>query len=229
MHSASAIVLDHLTVSFRGKPVLRDVSLRIGQGEVIGLIGPNGSGKTTLMKVVAGLVSPTAGEGCVMGNALGRAPYPRCGFLFEFPPFDDRATAMRNMRMLGDLSGTPGTDLVSAIERVGLDPDDRTSLGRYSQGMRKRLGFAQAIMDQPDILLLDEPMNGLDPRGMSLFHRIVKEERDRGCTVLISSHLLGELERDCDRAYLIEEGRAYSVVPDGNPGYLERSFFHCGA
>lgn len=220
------VALAGVGLTIRGHVILEGVSLDAAAGDVIALVGPNGAGKSSLMKVIAGLVPPSAGEGSVAGCTLGHAPYPHCGMMPEYPAFVDEYRGLKNLAMLAELSGIAPARLGGLMEAVGLDPALKTPVGAYSQGMRKRLALAAATMGDPDILLLDEPANGLDPEGVRILRRVVRDRAAQGCMVFISSHLLAELEEVCTKAYLVESGRVTPIAIEGERGYLERAYFH---
>lgn len=207
----STLELHDVGVSFGRKRVLKHVNLTAERGQVVGLMGPNGSGKSTLLRVIAGVLPPSEGEGSVCGCSLGGRSYPRCGYMLEFPPFVENRNGATNLRMLARLGDVPASEVSDRMREVGLDPSDRTIVKSYSQGMRKRLGLAQAIMGAPDLLVLDEPMNGVDLRGLMLLEKIVVREAERGALVMMSSHVLGELGKLCDSVYAVQAGRALRV------------------
>lgn len=207
----SATELRGVCVSFGRRQVLLDVSLSVERGQVVGLMGPNGSGKSTLLRVLVGALAPSSGEGEVCGCELGGRARPRCGYVLEVPPFAEERSGAANLRMLARLGGVPVGEVPCRMAEVGLDPQDRTPVRAYSQGMRKRLGLAQAVMGSPDLLALDEPMNGLDLRGMMVLERVVAREAARGAQVVMTSHDLGGLARMCDVVYAVVGGRALRV------------------
>lgn len=203
----SGISIAGVSVYLRGKKVLDDVGFSARPGDIVGLMGPNGSGKSTFLKLLAGLVAPSGGSGWVCGARLGGEAAPSCGIMFETPPFIDELTGAKNLELLAAYGCSAAESPEALMRSVGLDPTLRTSVRAYSQGMRKRLGLAQAIMDEPALLLLDEPMNGLDPEGVAMLREIVHERAARGCIVVVSSHLLHELEALCSVVYMVLEGR----------------------
>ncbi len=196
-----------LRKSFRGRQVLKGVDIEIHEREVVGLVGLNGSGKSTLLKILACAVAPDAGHGRACGVALGGSRSPVCGYMMEHPPFIENFSGLQNLLALADMSGTVTRSEVEAtLRRVCLDPGDRTHVRRFSQGMRQRLGLAQALMEKPPLLLLDEPLNGLDPSGILDVRRIISESAAQGATVLFSSHVLSEVQRLCDRVLVLNDG-----------------------
>lgn len=219
-HGVPVVAMRGVRIDRGHRTVLAGVDLLVNPGEVVGLVGPNGSGKTTLMKAMAGLISPTSGEARRTG---------RCGIQLEFPPFVEDATGRGNLLLLARLDGTRADQVDGAMREVGLDPSLATKVRGYSQGMRKRLGIAQAVMGEVSAVLLDEPMNGLDPAGMVALRGVVSGQAQEGRAVVISSHLLGELEGMCDSVYLVAKGGVASLSWDREPGSLERAYLKaCG-
>jgi ABC-2 type transport system ATP-binding protein len=189
-----------------------DLSLSVRAGEIFGFLGPNGAGKTTSIKMLLSLVHPDAGDGRVLGESLGnRAARGRIGFLPEHFRFHDCLTARELLRFHGRLYGLSGSDLEMRIDRLLARVDlieaaDRPVRG-YSKGMLQRTGLAQALLNDPQLVFLDEPTSGLDPLGRLLVRDIISELRDRGTTVFLNSHLLGEVEATCDRVAFVKQGR----------------------
>jgi len=204
------IVLENVTKVIRGNTVTDNVSVVFESGEIIGLKGVNGSGKTMLMRIIAGLILPTGGRILIDGEELGKdITFPRSiGILIENPAFLDSYSGFKNLQMLASIKGVVGDDDVrTAIERVRLDPDDKKKYRKYSLGMKQRLGIAAAVMERPDIVILDEPTNALDSDGVEVVKEILREEKKRGALVIISCHDFETLKSLSDRMYLIEAGR----------------------
>jgi len=189
-----------------------DLSLSVARGEVFGFLGPNGAGKTTSIKMLLALIEPSGGTGQVLGQPLGdRLTRARIGFLPEHFRFHDVLTGREFLRFHGRLYGLRGADLDARIDallvRVDLvDAADRPLRG-YSKGMLQRAGLAQALINDPELVFLDEPTSGLDPLGRLLVRDIIGELRERGATVFLNSHLLGEVEATCDRVAFVKQGR----------------------
>jgi ABC-2 type transport system ATP-binding protein len=189
-----------------------DLSLSVRAGEIFGFLGPNGAGKTTSVKMLLSLVTPDGGEGRVLGEPLGdRKTRGRIGFLPEHFRFHDCLTARELLRFHGRLYGLSGSDLDMRIDRLLarvdlLEAADRPVRG-YSKGMLQRTGLAQALLNDPSLVLLDEPTSGLDPLGRLLVRDIISELRERGTAVFLNSHLLGEVEATCDRVAFVKQGR----------------------
>ena len=189
--------------------VLDGVTVTFGQGQIHGLIGRNGSGKTMLIKCICALVRPTQGSIVVGGKPLKEGQPPQdIGAIVETPGFLPYYSGQRNLRLLAGIRGKIGKEEVrQAIRRVGLDPDSRKWVGRYSLGMRQRLGLAQAIMENPGILILDEPMNGLDNQGVEDMRQLFLQFKAEGKTILLASHNREDIETLCDHVYTMDKGR----------------------
>ena len=200
-----------LTKDYGARTAVRDLTLKVGCGEAFGFLGPNGAGKSTSIKMLLGLVKPTSGRAFLFGEPLGsRDVRARVGFLPEHFRFYDWLSAPELLMLHGRLCGVAGDILRSRVprllDRVGLGTQNSKPLRSYSKGMMQRAGLAQAMVNEPEILFLDEPASGLDPAGRKLVREIVREQRDRGATVFLNSHLLGEVEQSCDRVAFIRDG-----------------------
>jgi ABC-2 type transport system ATP-binding protein len=188
------------------------VDLEVGPGEVFGLLGANGAGKTTLVKILLGLSRPTSGDVRVRGrDPKDPRARRRVGFLPEGHRFPEYLTGAAALRLFGRLAGLPETALKRRIpellELVGLTDRGGDRLGRYSKGMTQRLGLAGALLDEPEVLFLDEPTDGVDPVGRRHIRDILLATRERGATIFINSHLLSEVERTCTRVAILHQGR----------------------
>lgn len=191
---------------------LDGVELDVHRGEVFGLLGPNGAGKTTLVKILLGLTRPTGGEVRIRGADPARAAARlKVGYLPEGHRFPGYLSGLAALRLFGRLAGVAERDLDSRIpellDLVGLSDRGRDRIGRYSKGMTQRLGLAAALIDRPEVLLLDEPTDGVDPVGRRHIRDVLIAERERGATILINSHLLSEVERTCGRVAILDRGR----------------------
>ncbi|MBR2571162.1 MAG: ABC transporter ATP-binding protein [Clostridia bacterium] len=207
------IEIEHVSKYYGKNPVLRDVSLELGAGRIHGIIGRNGSGKTVLLKCVCGIVPVSEGRIVVDGKEIGRdLEMPQSvGLIIENPGFLPNCSGWRNLQYLADVRGRiDGGRIRKAMERVGLDPDSRKWVSRYSLGMRQRLGLAQALMENPKLLILDEPMNGLDNAGVRQVRRILRSLRDGGRTILLASHSTEDISSLCDTVTRLEAGRVVS-------------------
>ena len=201
-----------LSKAFGGKPALRDVSFRLEKGEIYGLLGHNGAGKSTSLGIILGMVAPDSGEVEIDGVSVQRdrgKALRKVGAIFEAPAFYDYMSGWENLRILMGYSG--GFDAKAAhevVERVGLTKRISSKVRTYSHGMRQRLALAQALLPEPELLLLDEPTDGLDPEGIKWFRDFILGLREeRGMTVLFNSHLLAEVELMCDRVAILREGK----------------------
>jgi ABC-2 type transport system ATP-binding protein len=197
---------------FGSKLAVAELSLSVRRGEVFGFLGPNGAGKTTSLKMLLGLVPPTAGHATVLGAPLGdRRARARVGFLPEHFRFHEWLSGRELLRFHGRLQGLRGGLLESRIDAYLARVDLLDAAGRkvreYSKGMLQRVGLAQALLHEPALVFLDEPTSGLDPIGRLLVRDVIRELRDRGVAVFLNSHLLGEVEATCDRVVFIKQGR----------------------
>lgn len=208
-----SIVLNYVSKTIRGIEVLQNVSLRMDAGRVTGLEGVNGSGKTMVMRVIAGLVKPTSGTVEIDGRELGElmAFPPSIGLLIENPAFLPSRSGTENLELLASINNRIGSEQIEqVIAMVGLDPHDRRPFKKYSLGMKQRLGIAAAIMESPDIVLLDEPTNALDSSGVTMVKRVVAAQRARGATVVLTCHDREILYELADEVYAMAEGRIQS-------------------
>jgi ABC-2 type transport system ATP-binding protein len=209
----SVIETRGLRKQFGAKTAVEDLSLTVGRGEVFGFLGPNGAGKTTSIKMLLGLAAPTSGSGSVLGAPLGdRRVRARLGFLPEHFRFQDWLTGRELLHLHGRLLGLRPADGKARADkwlaRVDLLDAARRPIRTYSKGMMQRVGLAQALLGDPELVFLDEPTSGLDPLGRVLVRDLIRELRDRGTTVFLNSHLLGEVEATCSRVVFVKEGRA---------------------
>jgi len=204
-----AVEIKHVTKRFQETTALKQVSLSVEKGAIYGIIGRNGSGKTVLFKCICGLLAVSEGEITVLGQAIGdglRVP-KGVGAVIETPGFLPNASGYRNLFYLASLSGKPDRQKIrDTISLVGLDPDSRKHVGNYSMGMRQRLGLAQALMEDPELLILDEPMNGLDNQSVVQMRSLLKELRNQGKTVILASHNPADISELCDYVYELDAG-----------------------
>ena len=212
MTQSPAIQTHNLRKVFGRKVAVESLTLEVPRGEVFGFLGPNGAGKSTSVKMLLGLVRPTSGEATVLGRPAGNVEARRkIGFLPEDFRFYEWLTPAELLHLHGRLSGVPREDLrrrvTSLLDLVGLTPHREKRLHNFSKGMLQRIGLAQALINEPDLIFLDEPTSGLDPGGRRLVRDIIKAQRARGATVLLNSHLLSEVEVTCDRVAFIKHGQ----------------------
>src|SRR6516162_11267908 len=214
---SSVVETEGLTKRFDGKVVVDSVDLRIPRGSAFGYLGPNGAGKTTLIRMLLGLTEPTSGSMSLLGRPLPReraAALARVGAIVDEPRFHGHMTGRQNLLMLAAAREPAAHGRIDgALARVGLSGRADDAVSQYSMGMRQRLGIASCLLADPELLILDEPMNGLDPAGMLEFRELIRSFVGEGRTVVLSSHLLDEVERTCDAAAIVDRGR---VVVQGS-------------
>jgi ABC-2 type transport system ATP-binding protein len=207
---APAVWCSGLRKRYGRRPAVEDVSLEVGRGEVLGLLGPNGAGKTTVIKMLLGLVRPDAGEAMLFGRpAADPAARARVGYLpelFRYQPWLSAAEVLAlHVRLAG--AGVPAREQRDCLSLVGLAERAGDRVGGFSKGMQQRLGLAVALVARPELVVLDEPTSALDPLGRADVRDIVLSLKDRGVAVLLNSHLIGEVERVCDRVVILDRGR----------------------
>ena len=204
-----ALAVEGLTKHYGRRAAVDDLTVEIPRGVVAGFIGPNGAGKTTTMAMLLGLVRPTSGTGMVLGEPLGHPEryLRRVGALVEGPALWPALTGDENLHVLARLGGHDPGRIPGVLELVGLTDRRGDRFGEYSQGMKQRLGIAGALLGDPALLILDEPTNGLDPVGMSEMRDLIGSLAAQDRTVLVSSHILNELEQVCDWLLIIDKGR----------------------
>lgn len=205
------MIIEVKNVSLRiGKTdILKSVNISFEKGKIHGLIGRNGSGKTMLLKCICGFVKPTDGEITVDGKRIGKdCDFPNSvGIIIETPGFIPYYSGYKNLKLLADLNKKiSGNEIKKSMEQVGLDPNLKRHVRKYSLGMRQRLGLAQAIMENPEILILDEPMNGLDKDGVEDIREYLKSYREQGKTIIIASHSAEDIEILCDTVCEMNKG-----------------------
>lgn len=213
-----------LTKIFHGQPALADVSLRVQRGTVYGLLGPNGAGKSTTLKLITGLLKPTRGEIIFDGAPWSRAALTKMGALIEGPALYPNLTAQENLRVHTQMLGLPASRIGEVLETVGLTDTGHKRAGQFSMGMKQRLGIAIALLNDPALLILDEPTNGLDPFGIQALRELIASFPAQGITVVLSSHILAEVAQVVDEIGIIAGGRLLfqGVPPAGEE--LERFF-----
>ena len=204
-----AVVTRGLSKRFGKRLAVDSLDLSIPTGSITGFVGQNGAGKTTTMRMLLGLIRPTAGTGTVLGQPLGcaRAYLGRVGALIEGPTFYPSLSGRENLMVLARLAGLGRSRVEEVLERVGLGPRGLDPFRTYSLGMRQRLGIAAAVLPEPELLVLDEPTNGLDPHGIAEIRSMLRSFADEGMTVFVSSHLLAEIQQICEHLVVIDAGR----------------------
>ena len=203
------IEVKNLNLTIKKQKILENVSLSCEEGRIYGLVGRNGSGKTMLMKCICGFIRPDEGEIDVLGKRIGKDCdfAPDTGIIIETPGFIGHYSGFKNLKLLAAIKKKIDDDRIREImEFVGLDPAMKKSVRKYSLGMRQRLGLAQAIMEDPKVLILDEPMNGLDKEGVEDMRKYLLKLREEGKTILIASHSSEDIAVLCDRTYEMEKG-----------------------
>jgi ABC-2 type transport system ATP-binding protein len=206
-HHDPVVQTHELTKRYGDRLAADAVSMTVRRGEVYGFLGPNGAGKTTTLRMILGLVRPTSGSARVLGEPAGTAEVTaRVGALVEGPGFFPYLSGLDNLRVMARFRGLPEAAADRALERVDLASRGKDKFKSYSLGMKQRLGVASALMGEPDLIVLDEPTNGLDPAGMQDMRRLIVQLARGGQTVLLSSHLLDEVQEICDRVGVINNG-----------------------
>ncbi len=207
-----AIDLHHVAKTYRGRvQALRGVDMQIHKGEIFGLLGPNGAGKSTLVKILMTVIRPSRCEGTMLGHTVGHKPtLARVGYLPEHHEFPDYLTGSQVLHYFGALAKTPRRERKKRVDELlgmlGMSRWASKRIGSYSKGMRQRIGVAQALVNDPDLVLLDEPTDGVDPVGRRDIRNVICAMRDQGKTVFLNSHLLSELEMVCGRVAILVQG-----------------------
>ena len=213
----NAISVMNLKMNFGEEQVLKGISREFEAGKIHGIVGNNGSGKTVLMKCICGFLSPTEGRVVVDGRTIGKdVDFPEnIGIIIETPGFLPWLTGIKNLKVLASLKRKIGDEEIrNVIRKVGLDPDLKKPVSKYSLGMRQRLGIAQAIMEDPSILILDEPFNGLDKNGVMQMRKLIKELREEGKTIILASHNQADIDELCDTVCEMDAGVMTMVYDD---------------
>ncbi len=206
----SIIKVDKVIKKFGSDIVLGNVSIEFEKGKIYGIVGRNGSGKTVLFKIIIGFLKPTSGRVIVGGKEIGKDTdfAENIGIIIETPGFLSSYSGYKNLEYLASIKNIIGKkEIKESMKRVGLDPDSKKKVGKYSLGMRQRLGIAQTIMENPDILILDEPMNGLDNQGVEDVREILLNLKDEGKSVILASHNKEDIEALCDEVYEMDHGK----------------------
>lgn len=231
MTDTAVLDLDRVEKTYRGGVrALRGVSMRVEPGQIFGLLGPNGAGKSTLVKVLLGIVRPSSCEGTMLGAPIGHKPtLARVGYLPEHVRFPEHLTGAQALHYIGRLLNVPRPErkrrASDLLEQVGLTEWHNKRVGSYSKGMKQRLGIAQSLIGDPDLVFLDEPTDGVDPMGRRDIREMLLRMRDEGKTVVVNSHLLGEVETVTDRVAILVKGlvRRFGAIDDlaaGQIGYV---------
>ena len=208
------IEIENLSLTMKKQVILSDINLTFEKGKIHGLIGRNGSGKTMLMKCILGFIRPSQGTIWVDHKKIGKEVDfpPHTGVIIETPGFIPHYSGYKNLKVLAELNGKIDRgQIIHTMELVGLNPNLRRPIKKYSLGMRQRLGIAQAIMENPDILILDEPMNGLDKHGVEDMRKLLVQLKEEGTTILVASHNPLDIEILCDEVYEMDAGAITKV------------------
>ncbi len=206
----SIIKVDKVIKKFGSEIALNNVSIEFERGKIYGIVGRNGSGKTVLFKTIIGFLKPTGGRIIVDGKEIGKDTdfADHIGIIIETPGFLSAYSGYKNLEYLASIKNRIGkNEIKKSMERVGLDPNSKKKVGKYSLGMRQRLGIAQAIMENPDILILDEPMNGLDNQGVKEVREILLNLKEEGKSIILASHNKEDIEALCDKVYEMDHGK----------------------
>lgn len=208
--NGTILKLTDICKNYGKKNILKNLSFEVKRGEIIGFLGPNGAGKSTTIKIISRLVAPTSGTIELNGNKLNGSPvngYDKLGVMFEAPAFYNYLSAYKNLDILRRLSKKKSADIDEALSISGLLESADVKVAEFSQGMRQRLGIAQAILTRPELLILDEPTNALDPAGRKEMKTLIKTlSENYQITIFLSSHLLAEIEQVCSRVIIIHQG-----------------------
>lgn len=214
MEEVIMIQIENVTKKFGEAVVLDEINMELQPGNIYGLVGRNGSGKTMLMKCICGFVLPTSGTIHVNGKIVGKEiDIPDdIGIIIENPGFLPNYSGFKNLQLLAMIRNKIGkAQIKEAIRRVGLDPESKKHVGKYSLGMRQRLGLAQALMEDPSILLLDEPMNGLDNEGVEEIRKLILDLKQNGKLIIIASHTREDINLLCDEVFYMDHGKIIQI------------------
>ena len=219
------IQLDSVSKHYRHENVLSEITLHFTGRVIYGLVGPNGCGKTTLMRCICGFTRPSSGTVTVLGKRIGKDCdfAPSTGIIIETPGFLPHENARRNLTMLAGISGKANRERVDEVIRlVGLEPEEKKPVGKYSLGMRQRLAIAQAILEDPQILILDEPFNGLDQDGITNIHALLQTLKEQGKCILLASHSATDIAQACDVVYAFHQGRLENAKACNSTTVMDR-------
>ena len=218
--SELVLVTERLTKAYGSRQAVRDLDLEVRRGEVFGFLGPNGAGKTTTIRMCLGLIRPTSGRAMVLGADVsrhGREVLPRVGALIESPALYGYLSGRNNLLCFADtLCGVPRGRIDELLDLVDLRDRQRDRVRTYSMGMKQRLGLAVALLHDPELLVLDEPANGLDPAGIVEMRSLLRRLASQGKTIFLSSHVLAEVQQTCDRVAILNAGELVRVAPVGD-------------
>ncbi len=222
--NTSILQTHHLCKDFKRQHAVSDISLSITKNSVYGLLGPNGAGKSTTLKMITGMLRPTSGEIIFEGHPWSRNDLSNIGALIESPPLYENLTAKENLKVRTLLLGLPDSRIHEVLETVSLTDTGKKRAGQFSMGMKQRLGIAIALLNHPKLLILDEPTNGLDPIGIQDLRELIRSFPEQGITVILSSHILSEVELIADHIGIIAGGML-GYEAKINPGENLESLF----
>lgn len=208
------IDVEHVVKHFKNEEVLKDVSLHCTSGKIYGIVGYNGSGKTVLFKCICGLYNADEGQILINGKVMGKdmTILKNAGVIIEEPGYIRNMSGYKNLELLYRINNKADREKIeNAMRRVGLNPKSRKKVGKYSLGMRQRLAIAQATMEDQDILILDEPMNGLDKRGIEEMRKFFQEQKELGKLIIMASHNSADIETLCDEVFEMDEGMLNAI------------------
>lgn len=214
----------HLSKKYRGQYANDDISITVKRNIVYGLLGPNGAGKSTLLKALTGMIIPSSGKIIFDGRPWSRRELAAIGALIESPPLYENLTARENLKVRTLLYGLPESRIDEVLELVALTDTGRKRAGHFSMGMKQRLGIAAALLNHPKLLILDEPTNGLDPIGIGDLRRMIRSFPEQGITVILSSHMLSEVQQTADEIGIIADGKLWYEAPVCGSEDLETLF-----
>lgn len=219
------IFVNNVSKSFNQQQLLKDVQLTVEKGQTVGIVGSNGSGKSVLFKIISGFTAPDFGEVYIRGLKLGKdIDFPeRVGVFINSPGFIDLYTGIQNLQFLADINGKIDEHQIrKTMELVGLNPDNKTKVKDYSLGMKQKLGIAQALMENQDIIILDEPFNALDYKTYNDTKELIKKLKEEQKTILMTSHNYEDIEELCDVTYVIVDGRLTDLTQEAKEKYFRR-------
>lgn len=204
--TTNLLEIEHLQKTFSKEKAVKDVSFQVQKNSIFGLLGPNGAGKSTTLKMLTGLLHPSAGNIIFDGHPWSRKDLKQIGALIEAPPLYENLTAYENLKVHATLLGLPDQRIVEVLEQVDMTRTGKKRSGQFSMGMKQRLGIAIALINHPTLLVLDEPTNGLDPIGIQELRALIRSFPQSGITVILSSHILSEVEQIADHIGIISDG-----------------------
>ncbi|MCB2313789.1 ATP-binding cassette domain-containing protein [Clostridium tagluense] len=208
------IEIKNLSKTIKGNKVLDNININLSNGKIYGFIGRNGSGKTMLFRAICGLIRPTTGDVTIDGKIISKdIDFPdSCGAVLETPGFWDNQTGLECLENIASIKSIINKDIISQwMLKLGLDPKDKKIFKKYSLGMKQKLALVQALMESPDLIILDEPTNSLDEESVFILRDILKKERERGATILLSSHNKTDIEELSDKIFKIDAGKVKEV------------------